>query len=403
MDCAGRIIGKHSEDHDLFDALRDFLRLETTGGMLLVATAMIALGVANSPLDYYYDLLIDVPVEVRVGAFSIAKPLLLWINDGLMAIFFLLVGLELKREVVEGGLSDLRTAAFPAIGAVGGMVVPALVYIAFNLDDPDLQRGWAIPAATDIAFALAVLGLLGSRVPIALKVFLTSLAIFDDIGAIVVIALFYTSKLSLLSFAVAAACLPVLWLLNRRGVMERAPYLLVGVIMWAAVLKSGVHATLAGAVLAMFIPIRDRAVERSPLHELEHDLHSVVAFVILPAFAFANAGVTLGGFDPAVLLHPVPLGIAAGLFIGKQLGVFAFCLIGVRLGVARLPDEVTWLQVYGVALLCGIGFTMSLFIGSLAFEDGGGPGRLFDDRVGIIAGSMLSAVAGYFVLRRALR
>ena len=385
----------------MFDALKDFLKLEAAGGLILVAAAAAAMIIANSPLEFVYSAFIELPVEVRIGDFQIEKALLLWINDGLMAVFFLLVGLELKREFLQGELADPSRIALPALGAVGGMLCPALIFVAFNRGDPVALQGWAIPAATDIAFALGVLSLLGSRVPLSLRIFLVSVAIFDDVGAIVIIALFYTSKLSLTALAVAAACLPVLYVLNRRGILEKAPYMLIGVVMWAALLKSGVHATLSGVVLAFFIPIRNQAETPSPLHELEHDLHAAVAFIILPAFAFANAGVTLPGLSLDYLLHPVPLGIIAGLFIGKQLGVFAFCFVGVKLGLARLPGELRWIELYGVAVLCGVGFTMSLFIGGLSYESTG-VNLLFDERVGIIAGSLLSGVAGYLVLRWAL-
>ncbi len=385
----------------MLNALRDFLRLEAASGIFLVAAAAIAMVVANSPLEGLYASLIELPVEIRIGTFQIAKPLLLWINDGLMALFFLMVGLELKREIVEGQLSDIRQAALPAMGAIGGMLVPALIYIWFNQGDAVALQGWAIPAATDIAFALAILLLLGDRVPLALRIFLVSIAIFDDIGAIVIIALFYTSKLSITALVVASACLPVLYLLSRRGILERAPYLLIGLIMWGALLKSGVHATLAGIVLALFIPIRSSEIEASPLHELEHDLHTAVAFFILPIFAFANAGISLDGGSLAYLMHPVSLGIAAGLFIGKQFGIFIFCWLSVRIGLAKLPEDLGWLSIYGVALLCGVGFTMSLFIGSLAFEETG-VNLLFDERLGIIVGSLLSGACGYLVLRASL-
>jgi NhaA family Na+:H+ antiporter len=385
----------------MLNALRDFLKLETASGMILVVASVAAMVVANSPLQGPYGSLIELPVEIRVGDFQIAKPMLLWINDGLMALFFLMVGLELKREIVEGQLSDMKQAAFPAMGAIGGMLAPALIYVRINQGDSIALQGWAIPAATDIAFALAILALLGNRVPIALRVFLVSIAIFDDIGAIVIIALFYTSKLSVTALVVALACMPVLYLLNRREVFERAPYLLFGLVMWAALLKSGVHATLAGIVLAFFIPIRNSEREKSPLHELEHDLHTAVAFFILPIFAFANAGISLEGVSLQYLLHPVSLGIAAGLFIGKQFGIFLFCWLSVRVGLAKLPDGLGWLSIYGVALLCGVGFTMSLFIGSLAFEETG-VNLLFDERLGIIVGSLLSGACGYLVLRASL-
>lgn len=382
----------------MLNSIRDFLRLETAGGTVLVGAAVAALIVANSSLSGFYSSFLALPVEIRIGTFEIAKPLLLWINDGLMAVFFLLIGLELKRELLEGQLSDRSQIILPAFGALGGMLIPALIYLWINRGDPVAVQGWAIPAATDIAFALAIIALLGKRVPLSLRIFLVSVAIFDDIGAIAIIALFYTSELSLFALPFALACIPVLIYLNRKGVLEIAPYLLVGVVMWAAVLKSGVHATLAGVLLAFFIPIRDSEKERSPLHELEHDLHTAVAFGILPIFAFANAGISLTGVSWGNLMHPVPLGILAGLFFGKQIGVFAFCWLSVRLGIARLPTDLSWFHLYGTALLCGVGFTMSLFIGSLAFE-ATGVNLLFNERLGIITGSLLSGACGYLVLR----
>ena len=386
----------------MLSPFKDFLKLESAAGILLVVAAAIAMIIANSPLSVFYDLLLDMLVEIRVGPLHIAKPLLLWINDGLMAVFFFLIGLELKREIVEGELSDIRNITLPGLGALGGMLVPAMIYILFNKDDTVAMNGWAIPTATDIAFALGVLTLLGNRVPTALKVFLVSLAIFDDIGAIIIIAIFYTSELSIVSFQIALLCLIVLFVLNRRGVVEFFPYALIGLIMWIAVLRSGVHATLAGVLLALFIPLRDtRQPEHSPLRELEHDLHTAVAFGILPLFAFANSGIAIGGIGLEYLLHPVPAGIAVGLFIGKQFGVFFFCWVGVKLGIARLPEGSNWGSLYGIALLCGIGFTMSLFVGSLAF-DKTEVNLLFDERLGIIVGSILSAVAGYLVLRLSL-
>ena len=372
------------------------------GGVLLVVASLIAIILANSPLRLYYDLLVDTPVSVQVGTFEIAKPLLLWVNDGLMAIFFLLVGLELKHEFLEGELADRRQIMLPAAGAVGGMLVPALVYVAFNYDNPAALQGWAIPAATDIAFVLGILALLGSRVPTSLKVFLTSLAIFDDIGAIIIIALFYTSKISSLALGVVAVCLVLLYLLKRKGVLRVEPYLFVGLIMWVATLKSGVHATLAGVVLAMFIPAEKRPDGSSALHSLEARLRDTVELAILPIFAFCNAGVTVIGMGMAQLLHPVTLGISAGLFVGKQIGVFACCWLAIRAGLTSLPRGLNWANLYGAALLCGIGFTMSLFIGSLAFE-GSGVNQVFDERLGIIIGSLLSGVTGYFILRYTLK
>ena len=392
---------RHSTHKIMLNAIRDFLKLETTSGIILVGAAVLAMIVANSPLASIYASLIDTPVEIRVGTFEIAKPLLLWINDGLMAIFFFLIGLELKREVLAGELSDPKEVVLPALGALGGMLIPAAIYIWINIGDDIAIQGWAIPAATDIAFALAILALLGERVPLSLKILLVSIAIFDDVGAIAIIALFYTNEISLEAVMVSVTCLAVLLLLNRRGVLERTPYILVGIVLWVAVLKTGVHATLAGVFLALFIPLRDPEQGPSPLHELEHDLHTAVAFGILPLFAFANAGISLQGMSLDYILHPVPLGIMAGLFFGKQLGVFGFCWLGVKLKVARLPADVRWIHVYGTALLCGVGFTMSLFIASLAFE-ATGVDLLFDERLGIIAGSLLSGACGYLILRRTL-
>ncbi|HEX5787920.1 MAG TPA: Na+/H+ antiporter NhaA [Woeseiaceae bacterium] len=383
--------------------IRNFLKLESAGGILLMGAAALAILVANTPLARYYDLLLQVPVEIRVGAFQIAKPLVLWVNDGLMAVFFFAIGLELKRELLEGELSRPADVLLPAVGAVGGIVVPVGIYVAFNAGDAAALRGWAIPAATDIAFALGILLLLGNRVPVALKIFLVSLAIFDDIGAIVIIALFYSASLSALALSVAGACLLVLSIMAWRRVGSISAYIAVGIVMWAAVLKSGVHATLAGVALAAFIPMRDQSQPgRSPLKDLEGDLHSVVAFGVLPLFAFANAGVSLAGTGWSELAHPVPLGIAAGLFIGKQLGVFLFCAVAIRLG-ARLPEGSSWAGLYGVSVLAGVGFTMSLFIAGLAFE--GRPqdaSMLFDERLGILLGSLASGVAGYAILRLAL-
>jgi NhaA family Na+:H+ antiporter len=378
--------------------IKDFLKLESASGIILLAAAIAAMLIANSPLAGLYDLLIEMPVEVRVGPLHLSKPFLLWINDGLMAVFFLLVGLELKREVLEGELAEPRNLILPAVAAFGGMLVPAAIYLFFNQGNPVALNGWAIPAATDIAFALGVLTLLGDRVPLPLKVFLVSLAIFDDIGAILIIALFYSGNLSLEAALIAATCLLLLFFINRRQVMSFTPYMLIGIIMWVAVLKSGIHATLAGVLLALFIPLRNpEQPQRSPLNELEHDLHTAVAFGILPLFAFANSGISLEGIGLDHLLHPVPLGIAAGLFIGKQIGVFGFSWLCIKMGLATLPKGASWMGLYGIALLSGIGFTMSLFVGSLAFE-ATGDNLLFDERLGIIVGSLLSAVGGYFVL-----
>ncbi|MEM0996461.1 MAG: Na+/H+ antiporter NhaA [Bacteroidota bacterium] len=383
--------------------VRDFLQKESAGGLLLMGAAALALIIANTPLEPYYQMLLSTPMKVAVGSLEIAKPLLLWINDGMMAVFFFLVGLELKRELLEGELSDRRNIILPGIGAVGGMVIPALIYVAFNYQDPVGMQGWAIPAATDIAFALGILSLLGSRVPVSIKVFLTSLAIFDDIGAVLIIAFFFTSKISVTALVVAAVCIVALWILNRRGVVAKSPYILVGLIMWVATLKSGVHATLAGVVLAMFIPMRaPHDPSYSPLKRLEHDLHKTVAFFILPVFAFANAGIDLRNMAADQVFHSIPLGIMAGLFIGKQVGIFSLCWLFVKMGLAKLPAGINWLRLYGTSLLCGVGFTMSLFIGSLAFEETG-VDMTFDERLGIIIGSLLSALLGYFVLRSSFK
>ena len=370
-------------------------------------TAVLALIVANSPLATSYAALLDLPFEVRIGTFGIAKPLLLWINEGLMAIFFFLVGMELKREVIEGHLSSLQRASLPAFAAVGGMLVPAAIYAAFNRGDAVAMRGWAIPASTDIAFALGVLSLLGRRVPAGLKAFLLSVAIFDDLGAIVVIALFYTAELSVPALLIAAVLILSLAGLNRLGVTRPAAYVLLGLGLWMAVVKSGVHATLAGVVLAMFIPLRRSGTSstshapESLLHHLEHALHPWVAFGVLPVFAFANAGVPIGTLSIADVLHPVPLGIATGLFFGNLIGVSVLCWIGVQLRFASLPEGVAWRHLPGIALLCGIGFTMSLFIASLAFEQSG-VDYLGLERLGILVGTLSSAVFGYVVLRVSL-
>ena len=380
------------------DSLKTFLKLESASGILLMITAVVAMAVANSPAQALYQALFEVPVEVRIGALQIAKPLLLWINDGLMAVFFLLVGLELKREVLEGNLSDPSQIALPAVAALGGMLLPAGIYAFFNWGDPIAIHGWAIPAATDIAFALGVLALVGRGVPVGLKVFLLTLAILDDFGAVAIIAVAYTDQLSTGSLAMAAVAIAVLALLNRCRVLSIAPYILVGVVLWVAVLKSGVHATLAGVALAFFIPMKGQDEDDSPLRRLEHDLHPAVAFGIVPLFAFANAGVSLEGVTLASAFAPVPLGIAAGLFVGKTVGVFGFAWASIRLGIGRLPEGATWASLFGVAMLCGIGFTMSLFIASLALDQGG-PAYEAATRIGILGGSMVSAICGYLLLR----
>ncbi len=377
-----------------------FVELESAGGIVLMAAAVLALIVANSPLSGIYVRLLDVPVQVRIGALDLHKPLILWINDGLMAIFFFLVGMELKREMAEGHLASLRSAALPAIAALGGILAPAGIYFLFNRGDAAAVRGWAIPTATDIAFALGVLSLLGSRVPPALKAFLLSVAIFDDLAAIVLIALLYTTELSGVALAIAGALTVILFVLNRLGIRKATPYLLIGIPLWVAVLKSGLHATLSGVVLAMFIPLRAPANTPSILRKLEHSLHPWVAFGVLPIFAFTNAGVSIGGLSLADMVHPVPLGIILGLFLGKQFGILALSWFAVRLRLAALPGAVTWRQLHAVAVLCGIGFTMSLFVASLAFEETTDLQGL--ERLGILLGTLVSGALGYFALSRAL-
>jgi NhaA family Na+:H+ antiporter len=381
--------------------LREFYERESSTGILLIAVTIAALVLKNSALSGAYDGFLHTPVEIRFGALQIAKPLLLWINDGLMAAFFLLVGLEVKRELLRGSLSSWSQAALPVIGALGGMVVPALLYVGFNFREPQALHGWAIPTATDIAFALGILSLLGSRVPPSLKIFLLALAIMDDLGAIVIIALFYTADLSLVSIAVAAGALVALFLLNRAGVVRRAAYILLGVVLWVSVLKSGVHATLAGVALAFMIPLDATADgdDHSLSVKLEHDLHPWVSFMILPLFAFVNAGIDLRGLSLGMLVTPVPLGIMLGLFVGKQAGVFLFSWVAIRLKLAALPVGSSWLHLYGIALMTGIGFTMSFFIDSLAFVDE--TAYAYADKLAIMIGSLLSGIAGYLVLLRA--
>jgi NhaA family Na+:H+ antiporter len=370
---------------------------ETSGGLLLVLATLLAMLVANSPLRPWYDDLFSLPIEIRVGALGIAKPMLLWINDGLMALFFLLIGLEVKREFLIGQLSSREQMVLPGIAAVGGMLVPALIYVAINLGDSQALHGWAIPAATDIAFALGVLALLGERVPVSLKVFLMALAIMDDLGAIIIIALFYSGDLSTWMLVMAGIFMLVLVLLNLLHVDRLSIYLVVGVALWVCVLKSGVHATLAGVAVALVIPLRARPDGEKLLEHLEHAIHPWSTYVILPCFAFANAGIPLGGMGLADLLEPVSLGIALGLVVGKLVGVFGFAWLSIKLGLARLPERATFAQLFGVAALCGIGFTMSLFIGGLAFEHSGSD-SLVAYRIGILLGSFISALLGLSIL-----
>jgi len=377
-------------------AVRDFIKLESAGGILLLAAAVIAILVANSPLAALYDSLLGTTVAIQVGALSINKPLLLWINDGLMAVFFLLIGLEIKREVMEGELSSLSQIILPGMGALGGMIVPAAIYVWLNWGDPIALDGWAIPIATDIAFALALLSVFGSRVPTALKILLLTLAIFDDLAAIIIISLFYSSDLSLNALIIGGLALTSAVVMNKIGVTRISAYILVGVVLWIAVLKSGVHATLAGVLIAFCIPMRGEQT-KSPLRELEHDLHGPVAFAILPIFAFANAGLSLSGMSFDDLTHPVTLGVISGLLVGKPLGILAFIGLAVGLRFVELPKDINWLQLLGVAFACGIGFTMSLFIAGLAFEHGSGD-YFGGDRLGILVGSILSAMVAYALL-----
>lgn len=389
-----------SSTSPLLSIVQSFIRLESIGGILLLCTAIIAMLVANSPLAGLYNQFLETPIAVQVGALVINKPLLLWVNDGLMAIFFFLIGLEIKREVLEGELSSFSQVILPGIGALGGMLVPAGIYVWLNWGNDIALDGWAIPVATDIAFALALLGVFGQRVPVALKVFLLTLAIFDDLAAIMIIAVFYSGDLSLTALIFGAASLGVAVAMNRLGVTRISAYVILGVVLWVAVLKSGVHATLAGVLIAFCIPMRDQR-GRSPLQELEHDLHGPVALVILPLFAFANAGLSLSGMSLEALTHPVTLGVIMGLLLGKPVGILSFVGAAVVLGLAKLPKHVTWSQLLGVAMACGIGFTMSLFIAGLAFEHGSGD-YFSGDRLGILVGSLLSAVVGYGVLRFSL-
>lgn len=376
-----------------------FLQPDTRPGILMLLAAITALVAANTPLSPLYDTLKGTLVAVSVGEMQIRKPLLLWINDGLMALFFFLVALEIKRETLRGSLSSLSQASLPLAGALGGMVIPALIYALLNADSPERFNGWAIPAATDIAFALGVLALIGNRIPSSLRVILLGIAIYDDLGAILVIALFYTDNLATDALVFAAAGMGALFLLNRLKVRQIVPYVLVGTIIWVAVLKSGIHATLAGFLVGLFVPLTIPG-HASPLERAEHGLHPWVVYFVVPVFAFANAGVALIGIDSATAFGPVTLGIVLGLAIGKPVGVYSMVWLAVRLGLCRLPDGVNWRHILGVSMLTGIGFTMSLFIGELAFE---GADFSAPIRIGVLLGSALSAIAGTAVLLTAPR
>lgn len=380
--------------------VKEFMQLESASGLLLLTSTFVALVFANTPLSFLYEKILDTRVAIQVGALAINKPLLLWINDGLMAIFFFLVSLEIKREFLEGELSSPSQVILPGMGALGGMIVPAGIYVWFNWGDPEALNAWAIPVATDIAFALALLGTFGSRVPVSLKIFLLTLAIFDDLAAVVIIAVFYSQDLSSAALLFAGAALLLAAGMNRAKVTRTSSYILLGLVLWMAVLKSGVHATLAGVLIALCIPMRDEA-GNSPLKSLEDDLHTPVAFVILPVFAFANAGLALGDISWLDVTHPVTLEIIIGLVIGKPAGILLFVGLSVASGLASLPRGVNWPQLLGAAFACGIGFTMSLFIAGLAFEHGSGV-YFSGDRLGILLGSALSALAGYLALHLAL-
>lgn len=379
-------------------AISQFVRMESFAGILLVSTSVCALLVANSPLLHWYEALIGSQFYIGINEFKLSKPILLWINDGLMAVYFLLIGLELKREMLEGQLSSPSQIILPGAAALGGVVVPALIYYAFNHNQNLAITGWAIPTATDIAFALGVLTLLGNRIPSSLKIFLMTIAIFDDLVAILIIALFYTSSLSTISLILASIAIGSLILCNRLNITSISIYIFIGVLLWFFVLKSGVHATLAGVVLAFTIPNSIKKKANSPLNEIEHKLHPWVAFFIIPLFAFANSGINFEAITSKELFSPVTLGIALGLFLGKQIGIFSLSFLLIKAKIARLPENTNWKQLYGVAVLAGIGFTMSLFISSLAFEHHGRDFTVLS-RIGILSGSFLSAIIGYTILR----
>ena len=378
----------------LLRAIDRFFSHDASGGILLMLATAAALLAANSGFAPLYESVLSNKFAITYNGTGLEKPLILWINDGLMAVFFFLIGLELKYEILEGKLKNPRDIVLPGVAALGGMAVPALVFMAFNWSSDATLRGWAIPAATDIAFALGILALVGARAPASLKVFLLTLAILDDLGAIVIIAVFYTAELKIEYLLYAIIPLMALAWLNHRGAHRIAPALLLGTIMWVLVLKSGVHATLAGVITALFIPLTDKW-GKSPLHALENSLAPYVLYLIVPIFAFANAGVVLKGMTPGDLLSPLPLGVALGLILGKQIGVFGLTFLMVKTGLARLPHGANWLHIYGIACLAGVGFTMSLFIGSLSFAD---PALMNQVRMGVLSGSIVSAVLGYTAL-----
>ena len=379
--------------------IQTFFQSEAVGGILLLLFASMAILFANTSFSEYYFNFLDTPVSVQFGAFSIAKPLLMWVNDGFMAVFFILVGMEVKREMLEGSLSSYQQAIFPAIAAIGGMVVPALIYFIVAKGTPEIYSGWAIPMATDIAFAIGIVALLGKRIPLPLKVFLLALAIIDDLGAIIVIAIFYSHEISTPALIIAMVTISILVTMNRFKVSALCAYMVIGLILWASVLKSGVHATLAGVIIGFCIPMQGRNGS-SPLHQFEHILAPWCSYLILPLFAFSNAGAPLENVGLSSLNSPLTLGIALGLIVGKPLGVFLFSSLSVKLRLAQLPQGVNFAQIFAIAILCGIGFTMSMFLAGLAF--GETTYNSFDtlSRLGILLGSGVSAVVGYLLLRK---
>jgi len=380
------------------NTFNQFFRLEAAGGILLLFAAIAAMVLKNSSFGEIYETFLNVPIQIRIGPLNIDKPLFLWVNDGLMAMFFFTIGMEVKREVLVGELSDIRQVVLPGMAGLGGIIVPAIIYYLINSGDESAMQGWAIPTATDIAFALGILALVGN-IPTALKLFLMTLAIIDDLGAIIIIAIFYTTDLSVASLIIALLAITGLIWLKLKKTVKITPYILIGIILWVSVLKSGVHATLAGVILGLFIPMTtDKPDDDPPLERLLHALHPWIAFCILPLFAFVNGGVNLTGISLSSLGHPIPLGIILGLIVGKQLGVFSFAWLSIKTGIARLPNHTSMTQIYGAAVLCGVGFTMSLFIASLAFEESGLAYNR-SDRLGIIAGSLISGILGFLILK----
>ncbi len=380
------------------NTFNQFFRLEAAGGILLLFAAIAAMVLKNSSFGEIYETFLNVPIQIRIGPLNIDKPLFLWVNDGLMAMFFFTIGMEVKREVLVGELSDIRQVVLPGMAGLGGIIVPAIIYYLINSGDESAMQGWAIPTATDIAFALGILALVGN-IPTALKLFLMTLAIIDDLGAIIIIAIFYTTDLSVASLIIALLAITGLIWLKLKKTVKITPYILIGIILWVSVLKSGVHATLAGVILGLFIPMTtDKPDDDPPLERLLHALHPWIAFCILPLFAFVNGGVNLTGISLSSLGDPIPLGIILGLIVGKQLGVFSFAWLSIKTGIARLPNHTSMTQIYGAAVLCGVGFTMSLFIASLAFEESGLAYNR-SDRLGIIAGSLISGILGFLILK----